>query len=48
MGGTVTYHPYFLEGFSFQFDTDWLRAFKNVHLGGKNRNIATLRVRYHF
>lgn len=48
MGGTITYHPYFLEGFSFQFDTDWLRAFKNIHLGGRNRNIATLRVAYHF
>ena len=48
MGGTVTYHPYFLDGFSFQFDTDWLRAFQNVHLGGKNRNIATLKVLYQF
>ena len=48
MGATVTYHPYFLDGFSFQLDTDWLRAFKNVHLGGKNRNVATLRVIYRF
>ena len=48
MGGTFTYHASFLEGLTFQVDTDWLRAFKRVHLGGKNRNVATLRIGYHF
>ena len=48
MGGTFTYHASFLEGLTFQVDTDWLRAFKMVHLGGKNRNVATLRIGYHF
>lgn len=48
VGGTLTYHASFLEGLTFQVDTDWLRAFKMVHLGGKNRNVATLRIGYHF
>lgn len=47
-GGSVTYHAAFLEGLTLQFDTDWLRAFKMIHLGGKNRNVATLRIGYHF
>lgn len=48
MGGTITYHVSFLKGLSLQIDTDWLRAFQMVHLGGKNRNVALLRIGYHF
>ena len=47
-GGSFTYHASFLEGLTIQFETDWLRAFKMVHLGGKNRNTALLRIGYHF
>ena len=47
-GGTVTYRAAFLEGLSFQLCGDLVHAFKMVHLGGKNRETATLRVGYHF
>lgn len=47
-GGTVTYRAAFLEGLSIQLCGDLTHAFKMVHLGGKNRETATLRVGYHF
>ena len=47
-GGTFTYRAAFLEGLSFQLCGDLVHAFKMVHLGGKNRETATLRVGYHF
>ena len=46
MGGTLTWHASFLKGLSFQLYAYWYRAFKDSHLGGKNREIATLTIGY--
>ena len=46
MGGALTWHATFLKGLSFRLYACWYRAFKDSHLGGKNREIATLTIGY--
>lgn len=48
VGGTLTWHTPFLKGLSIQLYARWLRAFKASHLGGKNREIATLTFAYNY
>ena len=48
VGGTVTWHAPFVEGLSFQLSGGWIRSFKIAHLGGKNREIATIKIAYDY
>ena len=48
VGGSVSYRFPAIEGLFLQLSGSWIRAFNVSYLGGKNREIITLKIGYNY